>query len=776
MLRITDRYILREVIPPFFLGLVIFTFLLMIPPIMEVVEELIAKGVDTLTVIQIVGTLVPQGLALTIPMALLLGVLMGLGRMSSDRETVALQACGVSLLRMFRPLLLLALLAAAATCYVMVIALPDANQRFREITFRTVASRAEGEVKPRVFYEDFPNVVLYVRDVSQTGAGWRDVFLADMRDSGQPDVYVAAQGQVVLDAEQRTVDVVLRSGTGHVMRSDEPGAYEVHSFEEIVIGLDPESVFPRAGPQRGYPELTIAQLQEEAAQLSAQGVSPHRPIMEIHRKFSIPVACLVFVLIGIGLGVTSRKDGRLASFALGLMVIFTYYVIMYGAEAMAKGALVSPHLAMWLPNILLGLAGLTLFAWRSASVERRIALPFSAARRAPESEEEEAEQSVARGMWAGIAVPRPGLPSLSLLDWYVFRLYGGVLLLGFVGLLGVFYISTFIDLSDKLFKGQTTGLMLLEYFWYATPQFSYFVLPVSALVAALVTIGLLTKTSELTVMKACGVSLYRAALPIFLASLALSGVLFGMSETIMAAANREAEALNFEIRSGVRRDRTIDVLSRQWIVAGDGSIYHYLHFDPERNEIGNLSIYEFGGEPWGLTGRAFAGAATFQDGWRGRDVWTREFTRPATDGGESIAYASAAEAPLPALEEPAYFATERPDAELMNFAQLRTHIGELSASGFDVVRLVVELHRKVSFPFVTLILTLIAIPFAVTTGPRGTLFGVGLGVALAFTYWITINVFAAIGSAGLLGPALAAWAPNVLFGASAAYLLLTVRT
>ena len=510
-------------------------------------------------------------------------------------------------------------------------------------------------------------------------------------------------------------------------------------------------------------------------QLSAQGVSPHRPIMEIHRKFSIPVACLVFVLIGIGLGVTSRKDGRLASFALGLMVIFTYYVIMYGAEAMAKGALVSPHLAMWLPNILLGLAGLTLFAWRSASVERRIALPFSA-RRAPESEEEEAEQSVARGMWAGIAVPRPGLPSLSLLDWYVFRLYGGVLLLGFVGLLGVFYISTFIDLSDKLFKGQTTGLMLLEYFWYATPQFSYFVLPVSALVAALVTIGLLTKTSELTVMKACGVSLYRAALPIFLASLMLSGVLFGMSETIMAAANREAEALNFEIRSGVRRDRTIDVLSRQWIVAGDGSIYHYLHFDPERNEIGNLSVYEFGGEPWGLTGRAFAGAATFQDGWRGRDVWTREFTRPAADGGESIAYASAAEAPLPTLEEPAYFATERPDAELMNFAQLRTHIGELSASGFDVVRLVVELHRKVSFPFVTLILTLIAIPFAVTTGPRGTLFGVGLGVALAFTYWITINVFAAIGSAGLLGPALAAWAPNVLFGASAAYLLLTVRT
>ena len=775
MLRITDRYILREVIPPFFLGLLVFTFLLMIPPIMEVVEELIAKGVDAVTVIQIVATLIPQGLGITIPMALLLGVLMGLGRLSSDRETVALQACGVSLLRMFRPLLLLALFAAAATCYVLVVALPDANQRFREITFRTVAGRAEGEVKPRVFYEDFPNVVLYVREVSQTGEGWRDVFLADMRNADQPNVYVASRGQVVLDPEQRTVDVVLHGGTGHVMRSDEAGTYEVHAFDEIIIGLDPESVFPRSGPQRGYPELTIPQLRAEVARLGELGMSPHRPIMEIHRKFSIPVACFVFVLIGIGLGVTSRKDGRLASFALGLMVIFTYYVIMYGGEAMAKAALVSPHLAMWLPNILLGLFGLALFAWRSASVERRVALPFFSLRRGPSGDAAPAS-APGRGRWSGIALPKAALPNLSLLDWYVFRMYVGVLLLGFVGLLGIFYISTFIDLSDKLFKGQTTGLMLLEYFWYATPQFTYFVLPVSALIAALVTIGLLTKTSELTVMKACGVSLYRAALPIFLASLALSGVLFGLSETVMATANREAEALNFEIRSGVRRSRTIDVLSRQWIVAGDGSIYHYLHFEPERNEIGSLSIYEFGGEPWGLTRRTFAGAASHADGWQGRDTWTRDFTAPAGGIGQSIAYTAAAEAPLPFLEPPDYFATERPDAELMNFAQLRTHIGELSTSGFDVVRLVVELHRKVSFPFVTLILTLIAIPFAVTTGPRGTLFGVGVGVALAFTYWITINVFAAVGSAGLLAPGLAAWAPNLLFGASATYMLLTVRT
>ena len=775
MLRITDRYILREVIPPFLLALFVFTFLLMIPPIMEVAEDLIAKGVDTMTVVRIMGTLMPQGLGITIPMALLLGILMGLGRLSSDREAVALQACGISVFRMLLPLWLFGGVAALATCYILVVALPDANQAFREITFRTVASRAEGEVKPRVFYEDFPNVMLYVREVSTTGDGWHDVFLADMRDSEHPDIYVAAQGQIVLEPEARRVDVVLRSGTGHQVNPDDPSGYETHHFDEIVIGLDPETVFPRTGPQRGYPELSISELQEEVARMTDLGTSPHRPIMELHRKFSIPVACLVFALIGLSLGVTSRKDGKLASFSLGIAVIFSYYVIMYGAEAMAKGSLVSPHLAMWLPNIILGIAGLFLLILRSRSFDRRIALPFSSAARshAPIAP----EQTNSRKPLQLPGLSRATVFNLHLLDWYVTRLYLGIVALAFVGLLGIFYISTFIDLSDKLFKGQTTGLILLEYFWYTTPQFMYFVLPIASLVAALVTIGLLTKTSELTVMKACGVSLYRAALPIFLSSLVWSGFLFALGETILSRANREAESLNREIRSGVPRSRAMDVLNRKWIVSPTGSIYHYLFFQPEAAELGSLSIYDFDNQNWRLKRRAFARHATFLDGWLGHDVWIRNFSSDSiTETNNSIPYTSEIELPLPFLASPDYFETDRPDAELMNFSELQTHITELSSSGFDVVHLLVELHRKLSFPLVTLILTLIAIPFAVTTGPRGALYGIGVGIALAFTYWIAINVFAAVGSAGLLAPGLSAWAPNLLFGASAMYLLLTVRT
>ena len=128
------------------------------------------------------------------------------------------------------------------------------------------------------------------------------------------------------------------------------------------------------------------------------------------------------------------------------------------------------------------------------------------------------------------------------------------------------------------------------------------------------------------------------------------------------------------------------------------------------------------------------------------------------------------------LEPADYFSTEEPNPERMNFAQLRRYIDELKASGYTVLEHEVALYRKFAFPLVTLVMTLIAIPFAVTTGKRGALYGIGVGIVLALVYWTAISVFAAFGAGGLMPPALAAWAPNLLFGASAAYLLLTVRT
>jgi LPS export ABC transporter permease LptG len=344
-------------------------------------------------------------------------------------------------------------------------------------------------------------------------------------------------------------------------------------------------------------------------------------------------------------------------------------------------------------------------------------------------------------------------------------------LLAFVGLLGIFYIATFVDVSDKLFKGQTTVITILEYFWYSTPLYVSFVLPISALVATLVTVGMLTKSSELTVMKACGISLYRVSLPLLLFSLLWSGVLFGMGESFLAEANRRAEEIRHVINGNPAE--TFDILDRKWLVSHDGAtIYNYARFDPERVELNAVTTYRFADDDWRLVERTYATQAVFDDGWQGREVWRREFG----DDRGPIPFTRSEHSDMPWIEPPEYFATRRPEAERMSYQQLNQYIGDLEASGWDVVALRVALQRKLSFPFVALILTLIAIPFAVTTGRHGAMYGIGIGIILAFSYWLVASIFAAIGSAGLLTPLLAAWAPNVLFGGSAVYLLLAVRT
>jgi lipopolysaccharide export LptBFGC system permease protein LptF len=128
------------------------------------------------------------------------------------------------------------------------------------------------------------------------------------------------------------------------------------------------------------------------------------------------------------------------------------------------------------------------------------------------------------------------------------------------------------------------------------------------------------------------------------------------------------------------------------------------------------------------------------------------------------------------LEAPGYFKTESPDALKMTYGQLSDYIEQLSASGFNAVPATVQLQRKVAFPFVTIIMTLLAVPFAVTTGRRGALGGIGIGIAISIVYWVILNVFSALGEGGVTTPTLAAWAPNILFGAAAVYMGLTVRT
>jgi LPS export ABC transporter permease LptG len=366
------------------------------------------------------------------------------------------------------------------------------------------------------------------------------------------------------------------------------------------------------------------------------------------------------------------------------------------------------------------------------------------------------------------------MPGPTLLDAYVARQYLKILVMTTVGMLGLFYISTFIDMSDKLFKGQATMGMIGAYLFWATPQFLSYVIAIAVLLSALVTVGLLTKNSELIVMRACGISIYRTALPMVAFALGASAVLFGMEERVLATANQRADRLKHLIRTGSAQ--TFGVLNRKWIVGSNGEVYHYQYYDPRNRELNSLSVFEFDQTTRALLSRRFIQRAKYvpKDGeplWFLDEGWSRRFDGKTKDIPYERFEASSAR-----FEPADYFETEAREPDLMNFGQLRRYINELRASGYNVLDYEVGLQRKIAFPFVTLVMTLIAVPFAVTTGRRGAMYGIGVGIVLALVYWTMLSVFAAFGQGGLIDPMLAAWAPNLVFGAAAAYLLLTVRT
>ncbi|HET9372450.1 MAG TPA: LptF/LptG family permease, partial [Vicinamibacterales bacterium] len=501
-------------------------------------------------------------------------------------------------------------------------------------------------------------------------------------------------------------------------------------------------------------------------------------------------ACLVFAPIGLALGLHTRREGKLAGMTMGLAVVGGYYAIMIQAEAWTKGYysgvqggalwnaghVLPAYMARWIPNIAVGLVGVAalLAKRRAAGRGLQIRLPRWLLRKgAGQSVAAEAPARSTGRVVVVLRVPTFHLPRPRLLDVYVSRTYLRMGLLAFVALLGLYYLGAFLDRIEKLFKGQATSELMFQFLWYSTPQFVAFIVPLATLVAGLGTIGALSRTGELTIMRASGVSLYRAAMPLLFFATVWSGMLFVLDDRVVARANQRADALDNMIRG--LPPHTENVLeNRHWLVAKDGSIYYYQFYDARNRRLHNLSVFEPSAKPpYRLLSHAHAVMATFERSsgqWIAERGWIQTF--PSADRSRHEAFAKKSLA----LEQPEQFESAQVDTEVMTYAQLREYINQRKAIGFSLSDQQMSLQRKLAFPAVTIVMTLLAVPFGVTTGKRGALYGIGLAIVLAVAYFLVTAFFNAAGRAGVLPAWFAAWAANILFLSAAAYLTLRVRT
>ena len=762
-MRTLDRYIFKEIFFPSLIALVALTFVAFIREIGALLEVMVRQSATIHEIWSISLAILPGVLTFTIPMAVLVGILTGFGRMSSDSETIAFRASGVSMKRLLLPVMLVGGLAWAANLAITVWIAPQTAARLRDLKYDVAVKQVSLELRARVFNERLRNWILYVQDVAPEGLNWRGIMLADLHDPNDPRVTFARSGSLVGNTENHTFQLTLHDGNTHFVSPLAPNRYSFSSFQTNTISIP----MPEA-PKQEKPSLAETSTRTIWEHLLAN-TATYEERVDFHRRLALPFACLIFALVGLPLGVSTTRGGKSMGLVLSLILMLAYYLAFIGGTRIANNAQFSPFFGAWLPN--LGFAALAMFLFiRSDHAYENRTLGQLASIINWISDKAGAVRPTRKRLsrWAYSLTHHPKF--FRVLDIYVLRgflFFFSLVLLVFVSL---FIIVTLFELLPDIVKNNVDTTIVITYFVFLLPQILYYVIPLTVLLAILINLGTLTKTNEILAVKAGAISLYRMTMPLLIMALLLSAAIYFLQDFMLPYANQRQDEYRNVIKG--RAAQTYRDPQRKWMVGSNDQIYHYTYFDPNENLIGGMSIFIFQPKTFELSEWIFASRAVWIGrSWMFEDGWIRKL---APDG--SVDYTEFNQLEFPDLDNPDYFKKEVRTAAQMTYGELHRYVDELRQSGFDVNNLMVDLYRKLSFPLVSFIMAIIGIPFSFTTGRKGAFYGIGLCVVVGIFYWSTFELFDKLGGINRLSPLIAAWFPNLIFGFSGIWMMLRVKT
>jgi LPS export ABC transporter permease LptF/LPS export ABC transporter permease LptG len=770
-MRILDRYIAREVTRHSFLGLLIFTFVLFVPKLVRLMEIFVRHTGSGSQIATLFLCIIPSILVFTIPMAVLIGVLLGLSRMSMDSEIIALTSLGISRKRILLPVGILAVVGASLTLLMTLWLAPLALRTGRSIETTLITSQISFAVQPRVFDERFPHMVLYINDVSASGTHWKGVFLADTSGESGSQITLADSAIVVAEPALGKLELHLNGGSTHEFSRAMPDHYSITAFGRSDWPIEITSIGRTQERAISNPERHTRDL------FADHGPRWRDARVELHQRFAFPVACFVFALIAVPLGAQPRRGGRAAGTLLAILIIAAYYLLLVTGAGYARQGIVSPALGMWAANIVLGVTALALFPrmerYRGESPLPGFFSRYSAFRRLLRRRKTAVRARAATARPENGAISPTIHSSLpSIVDLYILRRFFYQFFLIMLAFLFLFEIFTFFELAEDIRRHNAPFVVVMNYFRYLIPYSVYQFTPLGALVSVLVTIGILSKNNEIVAFKASGISLYRLAVPLLFAGLAVALALLILDDTYLPYANQRQDAYRAIIKG--KPPQTHTPLQR-WILGENYKVYNYDLFDPNERLFGGLSVVELDPATFEMRRRVFANRARWLDDektWVLESGWVRDFTPGAVER-----YSPFKVTTLPELSEPpSYFNREVLPAILMSWRELRRYIESLQHAGFDVSSLTVQWHKKIAYPLIAPISMMLAIPFALLVGSRGAIGGLALGIGIGISYWAIAALTEAMGAIGQLPPLLAAWSPDLIFFFLALYFFFKMPT
>jgi LPS export ABC transporter permease LptG/LPS export ABC transporter permease LptF len=796
-MRILTRYILGEVVSHALIGAAVFTFVLFTRDLGRILELVVRNSAPLPSVAEVFFFTVPVALTYTIPMGVLVGILIGLSRLAADSEITAMRASGLGVWTFLRVISIFVAVAWLLALGNSVYLAPRSLAALGQLQDNLKSSQASFEVQPRVFYEGFPKKVLYVQDVKAMSGGalWKGVFLADLTDPSAPSIILAREGLLVSQGPE-TLDLHLTSGSTHETDPKNPDQYQISTFQTTDIPIQvPTSQSNQEHEPTSLAEIKFTDLLRTVG--TADPVTRRWDLIEYHRRLALPTACIVLALVGIPLGLSSKKGGKSSGFVITILLVFLYYSISLIGVSFAKQGRFPPAAGVWLADFVF-LGGGVFLLWQSERrpiewaglrswlrISRSGASNFKTSRlnllwfkskASALPQNGESSRPAARESFLSRAPVRLRVFNFhfpTILDDYVLRGFSFYLALVVSAFLMLLLVFTLFELLSDILRNQISPLTVGEYLLNVAPYFLYTTTPLSMLLAVLVTFGLLQRTNEITAIKATGISLYRIVVPVLIASTLVAGVLFLSDQLYLPYTNKRQDALRNQIKG--KPAQTYLRPDRKWIFGQHSDIYYYQFFDPDRDVFGGVSVFQFDPHSFQITHRITADRAHWSESM-GRWVYEQGWER-SMNGSAMGNYHKFDAATYPELSEaPAYFKKEIKQSSEMSYDELRRYIYDLEQSGFDVVRLRVQLQKKIAYPLITLVMAVLAIPFALSAGKRSAVAGVATAIGIGVVYWTINGLFEAMGNLSQLPPAVAAWSPDLVFGFIGGYLILRMPT
>jgi lipopolysaccharide export system permease protein len=361
--RTLTSYLLSEIFPPFVLGLLTFTFILLIARILKLVELIVTRGIPLTQVARLFVLILPTFLELTLPMAFLLAILLGLGRLSGDQELLALKASGVSPKQILLPLTFVAANVAMITLLLTSSVRPAAQVALKNELYEIARTRIGTALKEKVFNEDFPNILIYVEEIIPPGNVAQGILIVDKRDNSKDNIILGKVG--LISTEERTHTLSLRLFDGSIHERDRIHSnfsqtnFNIYDFK---LDLD-EFIGPAKTKDAGPKEMSLSRLLQTIDEKQAAGIIARPELMEVHQRIAFSFAPLVFSLLGVSLSLLPRTSRANRSWGVALCIVWLviYYALLSFGKALGEKGALHPFVALWFPNIVVGVISLHLF-------------------------------------------------------------------------------------------------------------------------------------------------------------------------------------------------------------------------------------------------------------------------------------------------------------------------------------------------------------------------------------------------------------------------------